>query len=713
MANEKCYTEINGNPAYQDTGEENLKATALRFIHKRCKNLGFDDELSRSGEEGAVPYNQARDTDRLCLENAVFRFLESGSSQDAFDVYVCYIEMFLESYGSSRHLIEMLSEFEVNGSSLLMKHRDHYAHSVYVFCLGLAVYESNESYQRAYRDYYASKNCFGDAMNQCVLVDEETSAAHNFLKYWGLTALFHDIGYPFELPYEQVSGYFESNRNMNKRKDQSIRNNRPFMAYHNIERFTALTKEQRKDFKKLYQLKEDAPDFATTDELFAYDLYEKLGKAYRFTPGSMVRELHTKPACPDLHDYFMDHAYFSATVLFRKLAEIIELGNGEQNGTHPNQFTRQHMDALTAILMHNSLFKFSIFYYKAEIRKPLKKELHPLAYLLMLCDELQCWDRTSYGRDSRTQVHPYDCELSFRDEEIEARYIFDSRDQTAIKKYNRDINAFRKGERKKKPKLKSYSDFYQYEEQKCGFTDELQDILDFEGIGSIIVHADMEKKDNQRKRVYLSDSNFIHLYDFAVALNYRYSSSVQEEKKKMSKNGKLDEKDLDELVERIIPSLKSGQDEKESPCYREFDQLSLEYKLSNINQAKEFAKYLNMVGGLYSDRPLNLVPFERFSEDDMKRIGLQEHLRWLAEHEEMGWKYGEKRDNVKRLHPDFVPEQMMNGKTQIDVEIAKDNYIRLDKEEQAKDTEPFNLLIKLLPGFEGVRFYRIPGQEEN
>jgi len=54
----------------------------------------------------------------------------------------------------------------------------------------------------------------------------------------------------------------------------------------------------------------------------------------------------------------------------------------------------KHIDSLTAILMHNSLFKFAISFYKDDDAKgPLKMDKHPLAYLLMLCDELQCWDR--------------------------------------------------------------------------------------------------------------------------------------------------------------------------------------------------------------------------------------------------------------------------------------------------------------------------------
>ena len=155
------------------------------------------------------------DIDRLCLENAMERFLDSGSAQDAFDVYFCYLEMFVGSYGESRMMIEMLSEFEMNGSSVLMKHRDHYSHSVYVFAIGLAIYEANSAYREVYQKYYG----FFD----------EKEAAHHFLKFWGLSSLFHDIGYPFELPFEQVESYFEVRGE--KRK------NNPFLSYRGMEKF--------------------------------------------------------------------------------------------------------------------------------------------------------------------------------------------------------------------------------------------------------------------------------------------------------------------------------------------------------------------------------------------------------------------------------------------------------------------------------------------
>jgi hypothetical protein len=88
---------------------------------------------------------------------------------------------------------------------------------------------------------------------------------------------------------------------------------------------------------------------------------------------------------------------------------------------------RMHVDALSAILLHNSLYKFSIAFYKdKEKRKaPLKMELHPLAWMLMLCDELQCWDRIAYGRNSRRELHPMAADFDFSDNRINATYYYD------------------------------------------------------------------------------------------------------------------------------------------------------------------------------------------------------------------------------------------------------------------------------------------------
>ena len=71
-----------------------------------------------------------KDIDRLCLARELEKFIDSGTAEDAYTVYYAWLEMFMGEYGQSQKMVELLSEFESNASSLLMKHRDHYSHSV-------------------------------------------------------------------------------------------------------------------------------------------------------------------------------------------------------------------------------------------------------------------------------------------------------------------------------------------------------------------------------------------------------------------------------------------------------------------------------------------------------------------------------------------------------------------------------------------------------
>ena len=133
--------------ARYDEEDNGLKAAALRFLHERCEDLRCEKEkeeqeksegrfLGKSLSSDQIPYNMQMDIDRLCLERELEKFIDSGVAQDAYNIYYCYLEMFFGHYGKSKKMVELLSEYESNGSSLLMKHRDHYSHSVYVFALG-------------------------------------------------------------------------------------------------------------------------------------------------------------------------------------------------------------------------------------------------------------------------------------------------------------------------------------------------------------------------------------------------------------------------------------------------------------------------------------------------------------------------------------------------------------------------------------------------
>ena len=649
-----------------------LKSAALRFLHNRCEELKFDsakekkeaekDEyLGTSMKPGQIPYNMQMDINRLCLEKALERFIDSGVAEDAYDVYYCYLEIFFGRYGKSKKMVELLSEYESNGSSLLMKHRDHYSHSVYVFALGLAIYETNRVFRQKFKAFYGIDT---DERK----VQQDRKAANLFLEFWGLASLFHDIGYPFELPFEQVMSYFEVNRQ--ERGKGSL-----FIAYHDLGVLTDLGDKAKKQFKKIYK-----KDFDSIIQVLAFDIWGKLGQRYDFTEEYMLDVLERKPVAPNNFGYFMDHAFFSATRLYREMENSIGI----------SKISKIHVDALSAIMLHNSLFKFNISYYNdkdiSKRKAPLRMEDHPLAYMLMICDELQCWDRTAYGRNSRKELHPMAVDFDFGGNAIHACYYYDNAEEEKINEFEQAYQEWEKGgEKGDAPRLKAYSDMAEKEQR---FTSDIEKIVDTTDIPLHIV-PDTKRNDHSNKHIFLSNSNFLHLYDFAVALHGR---------------NKSEDTPMKELE-------------------KQFDALSLEYQLSTLNRAKNFSRYLDAIDCFYTDKPVDYEMVTEFTPEQAATFAPMEHERWIRDHQMMGWVYGKDYEQVSL--PDktdprtpegaamqkTLREQMRCHKLMMDgtptTEDIREHYEALPEEEQGKDWKPFNSMLKLLKKFDGLRIYKL------
>ena len=147
---------------------------SVKFIREMCEELRFDksseerinlrDFDGTSVRPGMIPYNMEKDIDRLCLENSVCRFLKSGSEQDAFDVYFCFVEMFVEVY----------SDFRINEKCVTGK----ISQMVNKFVKGLDKYYSDEMLRISYK--------------RSVNLSDDRVAAHLFLKEWGMAAFLCD-----------------------------------------------------------------------------------------------------------------------------------------------------------------------------------------------------------------------------------------------------------------------------------------------------------------------------------------------------------------------------------------------------------------------------------------------------------------------------------------------------------------------------------------
>lgn len=293
-----------------------------------------------------------------------------------------------------------------------------------------------------------------------------------------------------------------------------------------------------------------------------------------------------------------------------------------------------------------------------------------------------------------------DCRFTFQGDVIEAVYLYDEREKGKIAAFEKKYSDWKSQKpadekteeynlwKKRKPGLKAYAGMYTDREgDVCEFQ---QDIARIANLSAIRLRVRAEPAENRRRRGYLSDSSFLGLYHFAVVLNGRWNSG---EWKQACAEGREEEYLMDE-----------GNTERFS---RNFQMLSLEYQLSNINQAKAFARYMQELDCFYTDRPVDFDLVEKFSEDDLKKIGPLEHRRWLQEHYEMGWTYGEpereQRERV-RQHKDMIPGWTDEA---VPEEQAGQNYSRLDKAEQDKDTEPMECMLAMLRMFDGLRIYRL------
>lgn len=573
--------------------------------------------------------NQTReeaDNDKQCFEIALKKFLESGRKEDAFTVYFCFSEIFKlfgKGYENTKKLLETLSDHEYHSGELLSKHRDHYSHSVYVFSLGLAIFASDSAFRRNFLDFYNLADC--------------GKSFFIFLKYWGTVALFHDIGYPFQLAHEQIKTYSEEVWG----KKNPIR---PYVSYGNLDNFISIGETTQKRLETTFK---DAPSLNNLNELFAYGLNQRLKYDFEKVSYTLLTRVMIQPD-------FMDHGYFSAVILARQLLSMPEF-----------EINLPILDIFTAILLHNNFNK-----YDAPDKRPIDVKEHPLAYLLILCDELQCWDRLAYGKVSKRAPVAWDISIKIEENYIYIKYLYDNIVVRTENEYGKpevkiNANCAEMNEGKFVEKIIGSEACYgkEYVESNTGIKKL------YKGYISSSLKLDIntgEAHKEKRTKLYASDDNFINLCDLAKAIHISYNDLC-----KSYTGSRIDE---------------------------DFGKLPLEFKVSNIEQAKSYAEKLELINCFYSSKDLDYKVVQDFKEvetglNNLDFLCREEHVRWVKEKLSMGWKYGKdykdvNERNAKKIHKSIIP------------------YDLLSQEDRSKDELMVNNIITLLKKFESdIKIY--------
>lgn len=340
------------------------------------------------------------------IEQSILDFLEDSCAQNAFKVFQSFFNAYWigtnEDQNPFLELINKMKSYEETSGVLIPKHRDHYTHSVYVFILGLIIYSKNEVFRKMF-DKSILKSSYLDAYK---------TKHEEFFYRWGIASLFHDIAYPLEISIKQINVYvdFISHHSEDSRNDLAIK-----MSIDNIDDFNSLPQivplpEFSAEFIKKYPNCEPL-NLSDSIDLLSHKLNTSFGIDIMKSRAGL-----NNFAFKMQEGHFIDHGYYSALIVLRWYYFLIQ-----KERWNPVYFYYPIVDSASAILLHN-------YYRHVLMKEPfymgkLNAESHPIAFLLMFCDELQDWNRMAYGVIDKRLCLPIDFDIKITNKTFELTYI--------------------------------------------------------------------------------------------------------------------------------------------------------------------------------------------------------------------------------------------------------------------------------------------------
>lgn len=551
----------------------------LKYANQFFNDLELFEDVSRGHSYKAF------------IHQAIREFLENETKVTAFAVY----EAFFDSYritikgkeSSFIDLLDALRSYEENAATLIDKQRDHYVHSVNVFILGLCIYSQNSSFRAA----FDTKNL--DKSNYPFSYDTKHE---EFFYRWGIASLFHDIGYPVEIIGRQIAKFLGFATEV----DGSTRIN-THLEFENFEVLNSITEIiPKRDFTKTYYESYDScvyVDLLKPIDLLAHKLHIALGvnlKTTKLSLDSFVKLM--------AKNGFIDHGFYSSLIVLKWYGYLIQ-----SSSYKPEYFFYPILDSASAILLHN--------YYRNVLMKepfnlgPLSPQRHPVAYLLILCDELQEWNREAYGIVDKKRNKIGDASIVISDKRMDITYLV----QNGI-----------------------FPDQFSTEKEKV-----LLDTLEMKAIFDGGFSIGCEVLDDlttlagsfNKEMTILPRPLLVNLEKLAIAIHERYN-----------------QKQVERHPEKPLQ-------------YPRFTDLPDTLKYSNLRQARSISAMLDSVGW-----EMRLIHSDGKAITEIPVIILEflarfEHEEWVNERLASGWLYGKEKDVDKKISPHLVSYDDLDEET--------------------------------------------------
>lgn len=524
------------------------------------------------------------------LKTYIDMFLADQTKAAAYKIYETFFDIYrIVEEDKSKHqlnrtdnsntllkLVGIMKKYEENTGDLIDKQRDHFIHSVNVFLLGLSIYSQNEKYQKFFKDYvknshytkyYRFKN--GEVTNE------------EFLYRWGIASLFHDIGYPVEIIGQQMRTYI---KNSVQSIDKSYNVN-PSIDFKDFNDFNTIVK-QKSDFADKFR--ENYPHakflnmFKPTD-IMACKIYDDFKGEIdlRTLTRHLDNFVHTMS-----ENGFIDHGFFSSILVLNSYGYLIQ-----NYKTTYSFFFYPIVDSASAILLHN--------YYRRTLQEEpfnlgrMSAEKSPIAFMLILCDELQEWNRQPWGLKDQLKTHVDDMIADITPDSLYIKYIV----KTGMG------NEFLK---EKKELIETLLDIPSIFENEI----DLKTNIEEDNLGGM------------KEIIY----NEIETTDPLLRITSRLPRYLYEFYSKNNKNAK------------DIP----------------FSELPVQERYSNIRQANSISKNLKIIGCEMALRDDETRKEYTISPAEIEDLAMFEHKDWCCEKTTAGWTQGSPRDNTNLIHPSIV-----------------------------------------------------------
>ena len=343
---------------------------------------------------------------KVFMHQAILTFLNNETKENAFSVYRAFFDSYRIAIAGESNpfldLLDVLKNYEENAAILIDKQRDHYIHSVNVFILGLCIFAQSRRYQAAFKKTMLASGEYHQAYQ---------TKNEEFYYRWGIAALFHDVGYPVEIVGRQINKFIGFATDADG-ADEKVNVQLTFENFVELNRIAEVT--PKRAFTKCYSDQfEDCVyiDALKPVDLLAHRVHRALDVDLKSVKHSLDDFVNVMARCG-----FIDHGYYSAIIVLKWYGFLVQSA-----GFPPERFFWPVLDSASAILLHNC---YKNVMQKAPFRLgPLTPDRHPVAYLLILCDELQEWNREAYGIKDKQRTLAAEARLKLEDDALDITFV--------------------------------------------------------------------------------------------------------------------------------------------------------------------------------------------------------------------------------------------------------------------------------------------------